>query len=357
MTRTLTFFRGMGVSPMHSRVTLALSLVLLGLGCGSKKPIFPLVNPPITWPSPPEPARISYIGRLITSADLKPQTGPLESLGGAIFGKKPVHSMLTPYATCTDRKNRLFVADTNAQVIHVFDMQTRKYERWQPALNQLFSQPVGIAYDTANDRLAVSDSVAKRVYIFTSKGGLVAETPTGLFQRPTGICFDPHNKRFFVADTGAHKIVVIAPNGQPITTFGSRGTDPGQFNFPLSVALDKFNRLYVCDSLNYRIQLFSPDFQPIRAFGRKGDLPGYFGQPKGVACDSQNNLYVVDAGFEAVQIFSPEGQLLLNFGEEGTKQGQFWLPAGIFIDPADRIWIADSYNRRVQVFQFLRGTQ
>jgi len=340
---------------------MIISLTLVALvpvaGCAPKQPIFAPVNPPLVWPAPPEPSRIRYIGQLVTSADLKPSVSPLEGFGTALFGKKPIHSMLTPYAVCTDHHNRLFVADTNAQVVHVFDMNTRKYERWQPSLKRLFSQPVGLAYDTVNDRLCVSDSVAKTVYIFTSKGGLVAETPRGLFQRPTGICFDPHNKRLFVADTAAHRIVVIAPNGQPITTFGSRGTALGQFNFPLSIALDHYNRVYICDSLNYRIQQFSSDLAPIKTFGRKGDLPGYFGQPKGLACDSQNNLYVVDASFEAVQIFNPDGQLLLNFGEEGTRRGQFWLPAGIFIDPTDRIWVADSYNRRVQVFQLLRESQ
>jgi len=338
-------------------VLFFLLMSILAAGCAAPKPIFEPINPPIVWPAPPEPARIRYVGQLITSADLKPSVSALEGIGGALFGKKPARSMLTPYAACTDNRDRLFVVDTNAQVVHVFDMKTRKYERIQPTLNQLFSQPVGVAYDTINDRLIVSDSVAATVYIFSSMGGLVAQTPQGLFQRPTGVCFDAINKRIFVADTTAHRIVVIAPNGQPITTFGSRGTAVGQFNYPISVALDHANRLYVCDSLNYRIQEFSPDLQPIKAFGRKGDLPGYFGQPKGLACDSQNNLYVVDASFEAVQLFNPDGQLLLNFGEEGTKSGQFWLPAGIFIDPSDRIWIADSYNRRVQVFQLVRENQ
>lgn len=339
---------------LHCIASLTL---LLTIGCAKPGPLFAPVNPPINWPPPPEPARITYVGEIATSADLKPTVNALEGLGQAVFGKKPIHSMLTPYAVCIDTHNRLFVADSNAQVVHVFDMTTRKYERWQPTPKLTFSQPVGVAWDTVNDRLFVSDSVAKAVYVFTSKGGLVAESPPGLFQRPTGICFDAANRRLFVADTTAHKIVVIAPNAQPITTFGTRGTALGQFNFPLSLALDRENRLYVCDSLNFRIQQFSPQLQPLRAIGRKGDMPGYFGQPKGVACDSQNHLYVVDASFEAVQIFNPDGQLLLNFGEEGNQKGQFWLPAGIFIDPTDRIWIGDTYNRRVQVFQYVNGHQ
>src|SRR5687767_14539961 len=142
MTRSRpTSFRGIGILPMRLGISLAFSALFLGC---APKPIFPPVNPPLVWPSPPEPPRISYVGRLITSADLKPATSPLDSIGGAIFGKKPIHSMLTPFATCTDQKNRLFVADTNAQVVHVFDLSTRKYERWQPAPKRPFAQPVGI---------------------------------------------------------------------------------------------------------------------------------------------------------------------------------------------------------------------
>src|SRR5205807_7758485 len=98
-----------------------------------------------------------------------------------------------------------------------------------------------------------------------------------------------------------------------LARIGSRGTEPGQFNYPTNVALDSHGRIYVSDSLNFRIQQFGPDFAPIRQIGRKGDLPGYFGQPKGIAIDSQDHLYVLDAHFEAVQVFDAMGQLLMDF--------------------------------------------
>src|SRR5262245_33957519 len=132
---------------------LMLTVLSISCGCAPRQPIFPAVNPPVVWPAPPESPRIRYVGQLTTSADLKPSVSPFEGLGAALFGKNPIHSMLTPYAVCTDVHNRLFVADSNAQVIHVFDLSTRKYERWQLDRKNLFAQPVGVAYDTVNDRL------------------------------------------------------------------------------------------------------------------------------------------------------------------------------------------------------------
>lgn len=342
----------------NSRWMISFVLLLLAAGCAQPAGvIFPPVNPPLLWPGGSEPPRIRYVGQLATSADLKPSVPFLEGVGNALFGKKPVSTMLTPYALCTDNQDRLFVADSNAQVVHVFDLKTRKYERWQPAPKHLFAQPVGVAYDTINNRLWVSDSVAGTIYVFDSNGHLVKQMPTGLFARPTGLCFDKTHQRMFIVDTSAHHIVVCTLNGQPITILGHRGAGLGEFNFPTNVAVDSVGRVYVSDSLNFRVQEFSPDLKPIRAIGSKGDLPGYFGQPKGVACDSQNHLYVVDANFEAVQIFDSSGHLLLNFGQEGTKNGEFWLPAGICIDSHDRIWVADCYNRRVEVFDYLPETQ
>jgi DNA-binding beta-propeller fold protein YncE len=334
--------------------TAVVLLATLALGCAKPlQPVFPPVNPPLRWPESPEKPRIQYVGQIATSADLKRRIGGLEAVGRALFGKKSERAMLTPFAVCTDGGDRLFVADSNAQLVHVFDMKTRVYAAWKPAKPARFTQPVGVAYDAAVGRLFVSDSVGAAVFMFDSRGKYLGQTLPQLFKRPTGLFFDPRTRHLFVTDTAAHQIVVCAPNGEPRTRFGERGERFGEFNYPTGITIDSNGIMYVCDALNFRVQQFAPDFSPIRQIGSKGDLPGYFGQPKAVACDSQNHLYVVDAQFEAVQIFDSEGRLLLNFGEEGRRAGQFWLPTGIFIDARNRIWVADDYNRRVQVFQYL----
>jgi DNA-binding beta-propeller fold protein YncE len=346
------------------RKTLAIVAVAIGfmmLGCAKPAgPVFPpLANPPV-WPGGSEKPRVKYVGQLVTSADLKPAVGFGEGISNAIFGKKAIFSMLSPYAVCTDGADRLFVADSNAQLVHVFNLKTRKYERWTPDNpEKRFAMPVGLAWDPQGQggRLFVSDSVAAKVYIFDSAGKQVGTTADGVFQRPAGLAYDPRTQRLYVADTAAHHVVILSPAGVPLVVLGSRGTRPGYFNFPTNVALDSQGRLYVSDSLNFRVQQYSPDYRMVRVIGKKGDMPGYFGQPKGVAVDSQDHLYVVDANFEAVQVFDSDGRLLMDFGSEGHKQGEFWLPAGVYIDRSNRIWIADTYNRRVQVFDYLPVTE
>jgi sugar lactone lactonase YvrE len=331
-----------------------LLVTLLLIGCGRPAGvIFEPLSQPIVWPTPPDVTRVRYVGQLVTSADLKPAVSFGEAIGEMIFGKKSTKSMLTPYGVCTDGKDRLFVADSNAQVVHMFDLKTRVHQQWKPPENaSAFSQPIGLAWDPAG-KLFVSDSVGGRIRVFDSTGKLLAEIGSQHVSRPCGLAFDNASRRLFVADTGLHQVIVLTDSGQLVAQIGTRGTDLGKFNYPTHVAIDSGGSLFVSDSLNFRIQQFAPDFKPLRQIGAKGDVPGYFGQPKGVALDSQDHLYVVDANFEAVQVFNADGQLLMDFGQEGNGPGEFWIPAGIFIDPGNRIWIADSYNRRVQVFDFV----
>lgn len=315
--------------------------------------IFDTTGPTPTWPPPPDSPRIRYAGQLRADEDLRPGRSGIANIGDALFGKDEVRTMLSPMAVCTDGGSRVFIADSNAQLVHVFDLKTRRYARWAPGpKEQRLAQPVALAYDPAG-RLLVSDSVGGCVVVFNMSGAVEARLGEGVLSRPCGLVVDRVGGRIIVADAAAHQIAMLSMTGDLLATMGQRGTAPGEFNFPTNVALDRNGRLYVSDSMNFRVQVFGPNLEPLRQIGRKGDMPGYFSQPKGIALDAEDHLYVVDANFEAVQIFDTEGQLLMTFGGEGHGPGEFWLPAGIHIDATGRIWIADSYNARIQAFDYL----
>ena len=357
----------------HKRVPFISGMLLLAVtllaGCAVKPGIIfpPMANAP-RWPAPPDVARIIYVGKLETSADLKPGMNGLEAFGQAVFGKEDAHSMLTPFALCVDPAGpdggRLFVADSNAQSVHVFDLHTRKYSQWMPGKKQPpLNQPVGIAWDAAapeGGRLLVADSMAGAIVVFNAQGQYRGRLGVGALVRPCGVAVEPATRRIVVADSKAHQIVILEPDGKFYRRIGTRGTRPGDFNFPTAVTFDSHGLLYVGDALNFRIQVFDQQYNPIRVVGQKGDLPGYFAQPKGLALDPEDHLYVLDSQFENIQLFDDQGRVLMDLGEEGHGPGQFWLPTGICISPVvgglpgeARIWVADSYNRRIQVFEYM----
>ncbi len=327
---------------------------LLASGCARDAGIiFPAMPSPIVWPGGDDPARIRYVGQLATSDDLKPGRSSLEGIGQAIFGKPANHGMITPFAVCTDGGSLVFVADSGARLVHVFDLLTRRYAQWAPSEKQpQLALPIGIAWD-ASGRLLVSDSAAGAIFVFDTEGKYVGQLGKGQLKRPCGIAIHPATRHILVADSTAHQVVVFSPDGKEVSRIGGRGMRPGEFNFPVDVVTDHHGRIYVADAMNFRVQQISSDLKTFQIIGGKGDMPGYFSQPKCLDVDSEDHLYVVDNRFEAAQIFDSQGRLLLNFGSEGHGPGQFWLPTGIFIDPNNRIWIADSYNHRVQVFDYL----
>ncbi len=310
------------------------------------------------WPPPPDRARISYVGALVSDRDVEAPKSLGQRVEEAVFGEEPAQGMVSPVGVCVGEDGRVFVADPGLRCVHVFGIETRDYETWRPPPAEEggvpMTNPIALALDPSG-RLLVTDSAEGTVLIFDADGGFVGTIGDNLLARPAGIAVDPADGRIFVVDTGGHEVVVLAPDGEEIARFGGRGGGPGQLNYPTHVALDGEGNVWVSDSLNFRVQAFGPGYEPLRSVGEKGDMPGYFAQPKGVGVHPAGHLYVVDAHFEAVQIFDLEGRLLMTFGREGRGPGEFWLPSGLHIDGEGRVWIADSYNQRVQVFTYLGG--
>jgi DNA-binding beta-propeller fold protein YncE len=332
---------------------IAIAALLAG-GCGGPAgPIFEPLAQPLVWPAPPDPPRIQYLGQIETEEDLRAGRSLGQAVGDVIFGRRDVRSMLTPFAITGDGSGeRIFVCDSNAQLVHVFDLKTRRYAQWRAGKEHVsLSQPVGVAID-GRGRLLVSDPVVGGVYLFDDRGRGLGWMAQEHLTRPCGIAVDPGRDRVYIADSGAHEVTVLSSDGALVARIGERGSGPGHFNYPTNVAVDREGRLYVSDSLNFRVQVFDADMKVAGQIGQRGNRPGHFSQPKGVAVDRHGHVYIVDAHFEAVQIFDRAGRLLLSVGEEGRGPGQFWLPVGIHIGENDRIWVADSYNRRLQVFEY-----
>jgi DNA-binding beta-propeller fold protein YncE len=343
--------------PRSRSIALFVSLAALACipGCASAPGvIFAEPAQPLVWPPAPETPRIGYVGALVSSDDLKPGRSALASLGDAIFGREDPKGMVSPLGVCTDGKNRVFVVDGEARVVHVFDLDTRAYATWQPPEGvAAFQKPVAIAFDAAQGRLVVADAGAAILHCFDATGKHAGLLGRGVLKRPCGVAFSPATGDLVVADVESHQIVTLSRDGAEKSRLGARGTGEGEFNYPTFVTFDHQGRLYVSDSLNFRVQVFDASMKFVRQIGRKGDSPGYFSQPKGLCVDAEDHLYVIDANFESMQVFDDQGRLLLALGKEGRGPGEFWLPAGMGSDAQGRLWVADTYNKRVQVFRYL----
>lgn len=349
---------------MRVLILACLGAVLAGLyGCASEPPKKRDYSG-LVWPVPPEQPRIRFVAEYHGQSDLADERGGFKE---ALLGEEDVGGLALkkPYGVTASADGKMiYVTDPQLHAVVVFDLEKKEVSPLQTDAQGFMYSPMEVRLDSQG-RIFVTDSVRGEVLVL-SQGN---KTPEGKIQegktlmvlgkkeeleRPTGLALDEARNRLYVADTSKHRIVVYDLSGKFLHAFGERGSEPGQLNFPVNLAVDRDGKLLVTDAANFRIQVFDGEGKFLNSFGSLGDSYGSFTRPKGVALDSDNNVYVVDAAFNNFQIFNREGKILLFVGTAGRSAGTFWLPSGIFVDGSDKVYVVDSINERVQVFQYLK---
>lgn len=311
------------------------------------------------WPLPPEEPRIRYVRSYHGVDDFKTRKAPKWRtllLGADAPELRPSDLLVKPYGIAVSRLGRLYVTDTVARRVFVFDPEAKTVAFLAETGTARLTKPVGVAVD-GHDNVFVADATANRVFGYDLDGHLLlAIGREGELDSPSGLAVDRARDLLYVADAKKHHVrCYSAKDGSPVRTIGRRGGAPGEFNFPTNLFVDTRGRLYVTDTMNFRIQVFDAEGAFINEFGTQGDTPGSLNRPKGVGVDSDGHIYVVDSSFNNFQTFDPEGQLLLFVGSVGRGPGEFFLPAGLYVDDRDRIYVADQGNARVQVFEYLKA--
>ena len=111
------------------------------------------------------------------------------------------------------------------------------------------------------------------------------------FDQPTDVAVAP-NGDFYVSDGyGNSRIIQFSKEGRRVREWGTKGTDPGQFDLPHGITLDDQQRVYVADRANGRIQVFDSEGQFLREW--KSDR---LGRPWGLEIGQDAVLYVADGG-------------------------------------------------------------
>ena len=281
----------------------------------------------------------------------------LTKLVDVIIGEPDHPHLVRPYGIAVDSRGRAVISDPGANGIHIFDFENHKYKfiERRDKDRDAMRTPQCIAVD-AQDNIYVTDSEAGKIFVFDPNGKFRRTIGSlkggeGYFKRPTGIAVDSAAQRIYITDTLRDKVFVLDMNGSVLATIGKKGTGEVEFNLPTELLLHDQN-LFVVDAMNFRVQFLNRSGTFQNAVGRVGDSSGTMFRPKGIAVDSEGHLYVVDGLWGVVQVFDEQGRLLYYFGGRGNSEGAFQLPAGIFIDQEDHIFVVDSFNRRIQVFRY-----
>ncbi len=206
--------------------------------------------------------------------------------------------------------------------------------------------------------VVVVDFFNHRVQKFFDDGTFISSwgslgTDPGQFLNPRAIATDAANNSY-VFDLTLDNVQVFDPSGNYLRQWGSAGEGTGQFAGPSGITVDrKAGRVYTTETVITvaRVQVFDLFGNFITTWGGRGDVPGEFDLPVGVAVDAHGLVYVVDGVFnDRIQVFDPSGAFIREWGVEGSGNGEFQRPAGIAIGDSGEVFVTDGGNNRVQVF-------
>jgi sugar lactone lactonase YvrE len=173
------------------------------------------------------------------------------------------------------------------------------------------------------------------------------------FNRPTNAALGPDG-HLYVADGYVNaKVHVFTVGGEPVRSWGTRGSGPGQFQLVHDLAFHPDGRLFVADSDNERLQIFSPDgtylgqwldVQRPRALAVGGDGLVFIGEFPWAAGQTSARRGARRAAEPArLSIFTPDGELLARWGAspDDPLGGHLVAPHSLALDDEGSLYVAE----------------
>lgn len=211
-----------------------------------------------------------------------------------------------PIAVASDGRGNLYVSDSEQRQVHML-AGARELQRSYGGPDVL-QRPTGVAVDAARGRLYVADTPAHVVRVFDLDSGALHHslgargTLDGEFNYPNYLAIDRHGQ-LYVTDALNGRIQVFDAEGRFLRRLGQYGDGSGDLSAPKGVALDSAGHLYVADARFDNIQIFDAQGRLLLFFGSSGQAPGMFWLPTGLAMGADDRLYVADSYNKRVQVF------------------------------------------------------
>ena len=192
---------------------------------------------------------------------------------------------------------------------------------------------------------------------------------------PTDVIVSSNGKEIYVVDKNNNRVNVFEDDGDHEFEYGTfcstaqirncnddaDGADDdgdGQFNNPLSIAVDVTERYFVVDADNDRVQVFDDDGEFQFKFGSsdRGDDEYMGGAESVVIQDTTRDIFVSNSERDSILVFDAVGNFEFDFDSfDGNEE--FRNPSGMIIDNTnDILFVTDSGNDRIVMFELVTGT-
>ncbi|MES2646442.1 MAG: peptidyl-alpha-hydroxyglycine alpha-amidating lyase family protein [Bacteroidota bacterium] len=228
----------------------------------------------------------------------------------------------------------------------------------------LFVIPHGLTVDK-HDNVWVTDVALQQIFKFNREGKLLlklgeyrVEGNDSLhFNRPTDVAVC-HDGSFYVSDGyGNNRVVKFSAEGHFLFEWGSSGTDPGEFDLPHSIDLDKKENVYVADRENKRVQQFDSNGHFLKEWKDPSMKKLY-----AVVIDKTSQQLMAVDYFSVFDLFTKgsdiigfenSGPVSLRFGRSGFYDGPISRYHDIATDIDGNIYVGDILNNTIQKFRII----
>ena len=199
----------------------------------------------------------------------------------------------------------------------------------------------------------------------------------GYFRQVTDMAWDSQGNTYISDGYVNSRVAKVSKDGRWLKSWGSPGSEPGQFNTLHSIAIDASDRVYVADRANLRVQVFDTegkllkiikidlpvpaDAQPAIGNRPKLDVPPAAsgvgpqflpGSPWALCITPKEAgtqyLYVADAFPGRIYKLNLDGQVLGWLGGAGKQLKQFGWIHEMACPAENELYVAEVLNWRLQ---------
>ena len=267
-----------------------------------------------------------------------------------------------PEDMLVDRKrNRILVADTNNHKIHLFTRDG--FPAGQVGFKNELEFPVRIGI-SSKGILYVFEGTTQLIKRFGSKleplenldvSGLLPEEKQNESKKEKKIVpslfFLDSRDNFYLADEEQH-IFVFSKEETFLFSVNGEQIKSNPFKHIVDIQITTEGEMVVLDKGRTQalIQIFDKKGKFIRAFGKKGEGFSDLSSPVSVSVDRQNRIWVVDEGCQCIKVFEKTSLYLFSFGGLGSPV-EFFYPRRVCFYDFGRVYILEKGAGKVSVYE------
>jgi len=209
----------------------------------------------------------------------------------------------TPVGIALGPNKTYFVADADLKMVVKLDHDGKPMANFG---SDVLKRPTGLARDPRSGRLYVADTKAHNIKVFDDNGFLediigTRGTEMGQFNAPTHLWF--HKGKLYVTDTFNTRIQILDIGNDKMQGFGQRGRYLGDLVRPKGITVDSDDNIYVVESYHDYLLVYDKSGRYLLPLGGTGKEVGQFYLPSGVWVDKNDKIYVADMFNGRVEVF------------------------------------------------------